>query len=293
MAAVEHQRGYYDSAYLADYYESLWTEHPALTDIEVYWQYLKGAMLSKHRGNDHFVLLDVGTGTGRVMNSLIAKAGDDPAIPLAMIQFIGIDKSPYMLECARSAKKLLPDANVSWFEGTATALQNINPFADSPMKVDLLIFAFSGINHLHLPGEIDQFLASVEQVLRPGGLALVSVCEPLLDVRGSNIPNPYGKVKEVKSKHLERILYRERDTGQKIDGDLFINSLKTEVVRVATDGSEQIIERNKHDIPLKLLTRETVCERIAMAGLHFLREEDSMEETIFVLEKAGTSRTFS
>jgi len=289
MANVEHQRGYYDSAYLADYYESLWTEHPLLHDVEIYWRYLKSAVLSTQRSGESFVLLDVGTGTGRVLNSLIAKISDDPATPLATMRFIGMDKSSYMLARARNAKNVPSEADVSWFEGTATALQALDPFAGSAMKVNLLIFAFSGVNHLHLPEEIEQFFASVKQVLRPGGLALVSVCEPLLDVRGSSIFNPYGEIKEVRSKHLQGILYRERATGQKIDRDLFMNSLKTEVVQVGADGSEQVVERNNHDVPLKLLTREILHEIISKAGLQFVQEEESMEEIIFVLEKPGTN----
>jgi SAM-dependent methyltransferase len=288
MAAVEQQRGYYDSAHLADYYESLWTDHPLLNDVDVYWRYLKSTMLSEHQGDGHFVVLDVGTGTGRVMHSLIAKARNDPTISLPMMRLIGIDPSPYMLECARNAKKLPPDVNVSWFEGSGTALQDIEPFINCSTRVNLLIFAFSGINHLHLAREIEKFFASVEKVLCPRGLALVSVCKPLLDVQGTMVPNPYGTVKEVKSKRRGSILYREWETGQKINDDIFINSLRTEVVQIGLDGTEQIIERNKHDIPLKLLTRDLLRATIAVVGLRLAQEEDLTEEVIFVIEKADS-----
>ena len=284
MAVAERESDYYDSAYLADYYESLWTDHPALEDSTIYWSFVRPQIMTNHQANAKMVLLDVGTGTGRVIQSLIDRAGNDAEVSLDAIEFIGVDKSPFMLDHARQAKKLPSRVNVSWIVGSATALEELAPLADCPAQVHVLIFAFSGINHLYQPGEVDQFFSSARRVLRLGGLALVSVCMPLLDVKSNHLENPYGKVKEVKSNRLEGILYRERETGQSIDVDLFINSLKTEVVKVRSDGSEQVFERNNHNIQLKLLSREGLEKSIAAARLEILEEKCIREEVIFVLK---------
>lgn len=285
MAVAERQSDYYDSAYLADYYESLWTGHDAIEDIEIYWGFFKSQVLSRQQADSNFVLLDVGTGTGRVIHSLIDKVADDTELSLDTIKLIGMDKSPFMLHHAQKARQLPMDAVVSWSVGCATALEEIEPIvANGPGQVDFVLFAFSGISHLHQPGEANRFLSSARRVLRLGGLALVSVCTPLLDVEESYVENPYGKVKEVKSKRMEGILYREREMGQKIDRDIFVNSLKTEVIQVSADGNEHVLERNNHDIPLKLLTRHELAKGISEAGLRVLEEKRIRGEVIFILE---------
>ena len=134
-----------------------------------------------------------------------------------------------------------------------------------------------------VPGEARECFESIERILCPGGLVLISVCNPLLDVEDLNIQTPYREVKEVPSKFLPGILYREQATGRSINGDIFINSLRTEVVKIQPDGGEQVVERNKHDIPLKLLTREELYTTITKAELRFVREEEATEETIFVV----------
>ena len=284
MAVAERESDYYDSAYLADYYESLWTDHPALEDSAVYWSLVRPQIQSKQRADAKMLLLDVGTGTGRVIHSLIDRARDDAELSLDAIRFIGVDKSPFMLDRARQVKRPPAGVDASWIVGSATALEELAPLADCPAQVHVLIFAFSGINHLYRPGEVDGFFSSARRVLRPGGLALVSVCMPLLDVKGNHLENPYGKVKEVKSNRLEGILYRERETGQSIKGNLFINSLKTEVVKLRSDGSEQVLERNNHNIHLTLLSREGLEKSIAAARLEILEEKSIREEVIFVLK---------
>lgn len=285
MGFTEQESDYYGSEYLADYYESLWTDHPALKDVDVYWDFCK-RHLSSHPHSNPFTLLDVGTGTGRVIHALIEKATADPSLDISSIRFIGMDKSQFMLNRANKGRKRPQDINESWLLGTATALDQLEPLVHPHPKIDVLIFAFSGINHLHMPGEVDEFFSSVSKILKPGGLALVSVCTPLLDVTETYIENPFGEVKEVESKSIEGILYRERNTGQRIEGDLFINSMKIEVCRMNTDGSEQVIESNDYNIPLRLLTHEQLQTSISNSGL-LLLDEKLMGEEIFFVVKLG------
>jgi len=287
MAISERESNYYDSVYLADYYASLWTEHQALDDVKVYWSYFKDQYQSLDRDHGPLVVLDVGTGTGRIIHSFLQNIANDASVSLPSVRFIGMDKSPHMVERARDAETKHPSSVISWFVGTATALDTLAPFVGQQTRpvVDLLTFAFSGISHLHEPGAVDRFFSSAAWVLRPGGLALVSVCAPLLDCVGTAIAYPYGEVKEVRSKRLEGIVYREWATGQSIDGDVFTNSLKTEAVRMRAEGGEEVVERNSHNVPLKLLTREEVHEAVVRSGLQFVREESVTGDVIFVVRK--------
>jgi len=284
-ATAERESDYYDSEYLADYYTSLWTDHPALKDIDVYWEYLQRQILSQHfsTSSSTSVVLDCGTGTGRVIHSLINKTVAKESVELSAIQFIGLDKSQFMLEVARRSGRSPEAANLSWLLCDVTSMHRQAALAHLRSGVDVLIFAFSGINHLHEPGQVDQFFASVQAVLKKGGLALVSVCTPLLDRRESYVENPFGEVKEVRSKSLPGIIYRERGVGQKVEGHLLINSLKTEVWQLQGDGSELVIERNNHDIPLRLFTREQIRNHIACAGLDLLEEKLIGEEVIYAI----------
>ena len=283
MEFTEHESDYYGSEYLADYYESLWTGHPALKDVDVYWEFCK-RHLSSHSQSNPFTLLDVGTGTGRVIHALIEKATADPSIDISSTRFIGMDKSQFMLNLANKRRKRPQGFNELWLLGTATALDQLEPLVHPHPKIDVLIFAFSGINHLYMPREVDEFFSSVRKVLKPGGLALVSVCTPLLDVTETHIENPFGEVKEVRSKSIEGTLYRERGIDQRIEGDLFINSMTIEVWRTNTDGSEQVIESNDYNIPLRLLTHEQLQTSISSSGLWLLDEKQMGEEIIFVIK---------
>jgi len=284
--ATKRESDYYDSKYLADYYATLWTDHPALKDIDVYWRYFTEQTRSRNRSSP-FVVLDCGTGTGRVLHSLIERAVAEPTMDISAVQFWGLDKSRFMLEQAKMVDWTPNNISVSWFLGDAASLDQLDTLS---RPVDLFIFAFSAINHLHNPGEIDRFFSSLRALLKPDSLALISVCTPLLDCTEEHVPNPFGKVKEVRSKFLDHITYHEREVGQRVDGDLFINSLETEVWQTNEDGSKLVIESNSHNIPLRLLTRDGLRSCVSKAGLELMGEDLIGEEVIFrvKLSKKGS-----
>jgi ArsR family transcriptional regulator len=95
------------------------------------------------------VLLDIGTGTGRMAELLSAQASHVTAF----------DKSPEMLRIARARLQHLPAAQVDLVQGDFTAL----PLRDA--SFDTVLFH----QVLHYAQAPEQALAEAARVLRPGG----------------------------------------------------------------------------------------------------------------------------
>ena len=104
-------------------------------------------------GADLGALLDVGTGTGRMVELLAPRAG----------QVTGLDKSPEMLRLARARLQHLPAERLALVQGEFTAL----PFADAAFDTVL----FHQVLHYALAPEL--VLAEAARVTRPGGTIAV------------------------------------------------------------------------------------------------------------------------
>ena len=98
-------------------------------------------------------VLDVGTGTGRMVELLAPRAG----------QVTGLDKSPEMLRLARARLQHLPAERLALVQGEFTAL----PFADAAFDTVL----FHQVLHYALAPEL--VLAEAARVTRPGGTIAV------------------------------------------------------------------------------------------------------------------------
>ena len=98
-------------------------------------------------------LLDVGTGTGRMVELLALRAG----------QVTGLDKSPEMLRLARARLQHLPAERLALVQGEFTAL----PFAAAAFDTVL----FHQVLHYALAPELA--LAEAARVTRPGGIIAV------------------------------------------------------------------------------------------------------------------------
>ncbi|EIT75369.1 hypothetical protein AO1008_10854 [Aspergillus oryzae 100-8] len=104
----------HDSAYLAEYYDlrakADVTVLNAQDDAKIYISALKKQVESyyplDHHGQ-HLIVLDVGTGTGRVLANLATDAVQDN-IPLSNVEFIGVDEKPSMIHCALAVQQETP-----------------------------------------------------------------------------------------------------------------------------------------------------------------------------------------
>ncbi|MBC2664393.1 metalloregulator ArsR/SmtB family transcription factor [Novosphingobium flavum] len=107
------------------------------------------AALAGALGGSLGVLLDVGTGTGRMAELFAGNAA----------RITALDKSPEMLRLARARLQNLPAGKVDLQQGDFTAL----PFA--PASHDTVLFH----QVLHYAQEPDAVLAEAARVTRPGG----------------------------------------------------------------------------------------------------------------------------
>ncbi|AKG23242.1 class I SAM-dependent methyltransferase [Calothrix sp. 336/3] len=94
-------------------------------------------------------VMDLGCGTGRLLNRLAGKFAD--------LQGTGLDLSPQMLRIARRSNSHHP--RLIFVEGKADAL----PFASEQFDA-----VFNTISFLHYP-EPEKVLAEIARVLKPGG----------------------------------------------------------------------------------------------------------------------------
>lgn len=169
---------YNDFAYLYDLFFAQFTE-----DLETYLKIVRREGL----GPDAKIL-ELACGTGRLM------------LPLARVGYTvtGLDLSPAMLELFR--KKLIEEPpelqqRVQLVEGDMTRLDQTLVGE----KFDLIILAFSSFQYLLEEKEQVACLNSVYDHLKPGGLFVIAVTNPMVDVnnpaskrivfRGS-FPNP-------------------------------------------------------------------------------------------------------
>ena len=114
---------------------------------------VEAALLDALAAADLGALLDVGTGTGRMVELLSPRAG----------QVTGLDKSPEMLRLARARLQHLPAERLALVQGDFAAL----PFADAAFDTVL----FHQVLHYALAPEL--VLAEAARVSRPGGIIAV------------------------------------------------------------------------------------------------------------------------
>ena len=270
----------YATDFLADYYNIAVV--PTLgRDIPVYWEALK-KMRELHPYSPTRVL-DIGTGTGRVIRDLAAYIEQDRD-DFSNIEFIGLDLSQAMVDNAASLPiHSLSSQQVSWIQGSALDLEAALPASQRP--VDILIFAFVSICHLHEPGQVDQFFRQVAKVLRPGtGRAMVSMHD---DIVLSN-PNPPvmliqpDEPYDIRSKKYPNTVYRTVENGYETDGN--VRHYKCEVtVLDQTAGQERILETNHTSTAVRMTRDEEELPAIASSqGLQNVDRIRNGHETVYV-----------
>ena len=148
-AAREEQAATYFARHAAEW-DTLRSLHSPDEPVEAA---LATALMGGENGGKLGTLLDVGTGTGRMVELFAARAQ----------QVTAIDKSPEMLRLARARLQHLPAGKVDLQQGDFTAL----PFA--PGAFDTVLFH----QVLHYAQEPEAVLTEAARVTAPGGRVAV------------------------------------------------------------------------------------------------------------------------
>ncbi|RJE23174.1 hypothetical protein PHISCL_04481 [Aspergillus sclerotialis] len=282
---------FYDSPYRAELYDLQWNS-PNLPDMDVYWKGFADLLAQHGKSipqNRPFTLLDVGTGTGRILLGLLKKAAAT-SLDTSTAKFIGMDNAPPMLDLAvKNAAKEQIIPPVTWVVGSATALHELSPIRQQGITVDLLIFSFSSICHLRENGELKQFFESCTKVLTPGtGRAYISFVDGLLQRPGTDVASefpPFGDPVEIRSLAYPGVWYREENDAGKFKGDILFMTNRMKVFKKLPEGGEEVLESHSGCHQLRRFSEAEVLEALESVGLRIVDTlRSDMMETYLVLQ---------
>lgn len=272
----------YSSPYLVDYYDLVAPNSESIDDASLYWrvyQDLRSPLIRAPR--EPFVIMDVGTGTGRVVQGLSGSAaliGDD----FFNTKVLGVDNAQHMLDKAAQNLDPLFKEHVSWILGSALDLESV--MAQSGYeKVDLLIFSIGSISHLSEEGQPERFLEQVSRVLAPGtGRAYVSIYDGSLLEKSEQVSfhQPEG-VTEIKSHTFPNILYRESNHRGEVRNKIKDVAFELEIVE-QTDLGAQVLETNNISMKMRQWDKDELVSMLPGTGLKFLEKIRGKHETFYV-----------
>ncbi|KAK6812309.1 hypothetical protein RU639_011845 [Aspergillus parasiticus] len=296
----------HDSAYLAEYYD-LRAKADAMVlnaqdDAKIYISALKKQVESyyplDHHGQ-HLIVLDVGTGTGRVLANLATDAVRDN-IPLSNVEFIGVDEKPSMIHRALAVQQETPSMShvgrIDWLVGEALHLISAELLETHINQVDLLLSASGSASFLTRSGELLKFLAQAAALLRPrSGRFYLSVKRDLLSTQsatesmGANETSTgLCKREEFWSELYENIVYRqlpiERPT---VDGSIKRALYQLQVIKLTNAGHEEVVEETHIESVQRIWKEPELLECFKEAGLECVETIQSSYETYYVLKQAG------
>jgi ubiquinone/menaquinone biosynthesis C-methylase UbiE len=236
-----------------------------------------------------YLVLDVGTGTGRVFRQ-IAEYMIQENISPAYNRFIGVDISPHMIS---RAKEIVPKSlasRITYTVGSALDLQAIEGL-QGPPKVDLLIFAYASISLLSEPGAAEKFLRQVVKVLRPGtGRAYIPIGYLFDDGRQSEadkINQRYADAStrtDMPSKKYPNVFYRfpEGYMATRREGNIVKYAVPMQVVEKGTGGQERVIEAESPTTSVRMWGDGEFLLEAQMAGLQLVEAKRTFNETSYV-----------
>ncbi|KAL8807130.1 MAG: hypothetical protein Q9200_004796 [Gallowayella weberi] len=266
--ADEHYTDFYD-AHVARFWKP---GHGS--DIQLIWESLQDLLRLQDRASPLNVV-DMGTGTGRVIRGLLANAKAE-GIEKLDAKFFGIDPGTSMLRRGRDLleanEQLHGIADVTWVLSDALGFT-----ADEPAvcgATDLLFFAGGGFNHLLSPGEIVGFLREVARSLRtnsPSATAVMVIQGESIPSMMATFPNDDGEASTVVSKKMPEITYEKSADTKTWAGPLHVDAF-TLKVKSTEDG--RVLKEFKFRYDLRQFDEEAWPGLVEKAGLKITRERD-------------------
>ena len=283
-----HETPYYNSAYLADAYESRYCTQRKIYDLDFYYSLFAKLLLDhqKRTPNVPFVVLDIGTGTGRVLLGMMERA-IDAGLDLSHVQLVGMDNSQHMLDVAVRNHHSTALPPLTWCRGDALALRDLPMLRDPDARVDFVIFAYGGISHLTGEGDADRFLSGVSEILRPRvGRAVVSLAEMFVlapgdDEKLRNTP-PEAPV-ETRGLKFPNVVYRESVIKFDVQDQFCIRTRKLQSVLQSPGGSERVLEEKIDTMHYLLWTEAKYLDWVRTAGMELVDTQMIPDERLLVM----------
>ncbi|KAJ5806255.1 uncharacterized protein N7503_003857 [Penicillium pulvis] len=271
----------YSSSYLADYYDLVSTSQ-SVDDASFYWKvYQDLKPLRSCTPDDPFVLMDLGTGTGRVLHDL-GRSATEKNVEIFNTEVLGVDNAAHMLEKARKITTAPLKEYVNWINGSALDLEAVVRDRAHP-HIDLLIFSFGSISHLSESGQVETFLKQVSRVLRPGtGRAYVSIFDGSLLHKRKHIALHHSKeINEIQSEIFPHVLYRGSNHRVDLEGNIKYVKFDLEAVNIE---DQSILEKNDISMKMRQWEEDELVSLSSKTGVNFVESIRGAHETFYVFK---------
>lgn len=272
----------YSSPYLVDYYDLVTPKSRSIDDASFYWGvYQKLVSLRSPTPNDPFVVMDMGTGTGRVLHNLESSAVES-GTSFANTEFLGVDNAQKMLDKAEAITTGPLKEHVSWVNGSALDLEEVMR-SRQHQRVDLLIFSIGSISHLSEPDQPKTFLDQVAKVLRPGtGRAYVSIYDgSLLDSNKKiTFHQPKGTT-EMQSSKYPSVFYRESNHRGELAGDVKHVKFDLEIVN---KENQAVLETKHISMKMRQWAEDELVTLASDSASRFVESIRGTHETFYVFK---------
>ncbi|GKZ38571.1 hypothetical protein AbraIFM66950_010854 [Aspergillus brasiliensis] len=285
QAAHPRQATCYNSKYLAEYYD-LWIG--TWSDVQLYSRLLAEMVARNSSDDDPVRVLDVGTGSGRIIHGLAtAQQQEQGAKSRSAVHFLGVDNEQHMLD---------PHVDqITWVLGSAEELGSLPALQKNPVGgpggiIDMIVFACGSIMHFHESAQGHRFFEQIAKVLKPtSGRAYISVLEALTD-GGEELARATQPSEPIvtPSKEFPGIFYRETWPMHKLIGNVWHTHRHIVVAQKSPDGQETIVENNMDLRKGKVWTEAEMRAYAIAAGLQVVQilhhqNDSTHKELIFVL----------
>lgn len=280
----------YHSALRAETYDLDVARTPWLNDdIPIYLDACKQMRSLREPASaaeDEYLVLDVGTGTGRVFQHLAEDMVRENVTP-DQTHFIGVDLSPHMINRAKATVPKSLASRITYTVGSALDLQAIVP---RPPKVDLLMFAYGSISLLTEPGAAEQFLRQAAAVLRPvTGRAYVSIgylFDDSRDVEAKRIFDRYAQLPartDTPSADEPNVVYRypAEYMSEKREGNIVKVYIPMQVIEKGPDGKERLVKQDNSTMRCRIWGVGEFLLAAAAAGLQLVGTRQTFNETSY------------
>ncbi|KAL2860562.1 hypothetical protein BJX68DRAFT_261494 [Aspergillus pseudodeflectus] len=271
---------YYTNRYWPEFYD-LWVKQLFGSALEkydaFYWNLVLPFLQNNAHSNEPLRIVDVGTGTGRVIQGILngLKKHDSPT------------GSRIHILLAFEAR---PPVEVSWPKTSAADLVDENPNLRD--AVDLITFAAGSIGHLTAEGEREAFLGQVARALGKTGssqnearpVVAISILVETEDTdQDQDDGVEFGGELRVRSLEWPNLEYRKSATTRTVDKSkgLLVEDFFTEVVDVER---EAVVYAQNYSWSLKIFDQDVWEREVSQRGLRIAQKLEQGVETWYMLQ---------